>query len=130
LTLGTASLTHRPALLDRSADSWQVDPRMSLRFDMTFRITLTRSDEHTFAHIAGTVSAAAVEHLLGEAHAELSRLVIDLTEVRSIDALARSALVELRESGVELRGASPYVALLLESERAPDPARDRFEDKL
>ena len=42
----------------------------------------------------------------------------DLTELRSADDLGVVVLAHLRERGVELVGASPYLELLLEHARA------------
>lgn len=80
---------------------------------MLLRMTQRREGAHTVIAIAG--------HLVQEGVAELDRLcqgvtsplVLDLTDLRWVDAAGIMLLNTLADAGVQLRGVSPYIALLL-----------------
>jgi hypothetical protein len=73
-------------------------------------------------HSEGALTVIAIAgHLVREGVAELKRLcqavtsplALDLTDLRWVDAEAIRLLNTLADTGVQLRGVSPYIALLL-----------------
>jgi len=87
---------------------------------VSFKIEIIRGSERTTVRAAGRLSAEAVTELLRAVPLEPSRLVVDLSEVQSVDLVAGRALQGLRERGARLVRATPYVALLLEATSALD----------
>ena len=87
---------------------------------MTLRIFVeTRSDCGVVA-LHGWLSAAEVEEV-EKAVAELgpsSR--VDLEHLAGVDSGGLEALQRMKENGMPIRGASPYIALLLEGTVTPD----------
>jgi len=82
---------------------------------MTFCIELEREGERTVLRIAGRLTGEGVPEVRTACARARAPLVLDLTDLTSADAEARQVLLELRRTGVQLRGASPYLCLLLES---------------
>ena len=83
---------------------------------MTIRITTLAEPGGTIVKVVGRLDRADFEELVRTMQLFGGHAGLDLTELQSID---RAAVIELRElinRGVEVRSASPYVKLLLESD--------------
>jgi len=90
------------------------------------RITGRTCDHEERLELEGQLTAPyldALEHALADARARSSRLALDLTGLRYLDADATRFLRELRGHGVALHGCSGFVAQLLgvsgSAERSP-----------
>ena len=67
--------------------------------------------------VVGRLQADDFAELLAAVQQFDDRVSLDLTDLQSIDRPAATLLRELIGRGVEVRAASPYVTLLLGSER-------------
>jgi hypothetical protein len=67
--------------------------------------------------VVGRLQEDDFDELLGAVQQSDDPVSLDLTELQSIDRPAATLLCELIGRGVEVRSASPYVMLLLGSER-------------
>jgi hypothetical protein len=88
---------------------------------MDLRLTVGREDETMVVHVDGRLSVHGVRDLDSAVGGAAGPVVLDLTNLLSADDAGVAALRLLIERGVQLREASPYVALLLRE----DPPRDR-----
>ncbi len=78
-------------------------------------ITDTTESGQTVFRIDGRLTADDVP-VLDESCSENGRPhVLDLSKLQSVDAAGSEKLRELASRGVEIRGASPYVQLLIET---------------
>ena len=86
---------------------------------MTVRITTIAESRGNgnIVKVVGRLQADDFDELLGAVQQFDDRVSLDLTELQSIDRPAATLLRELIGRGVEVRSASPYVMLLLASER-------------
>jgi len=85
---------------------------------MVVRITKTNSDASTVLRVDGLLQAADVEALHRECHTAGGNVTLELSELRSADSHGVEAIHELVSRGARLRGLSPYLELLLGSDRA------------
>jgi len=87
-----------------------------------FRIDTT-SDENgvTVMHVTGHLSQDFVPQLLEAADSVAGSLVLDLSALVFADAAGTAALRALAFNRAEIRGASTFVRLLLESADEKDP---------
>jgi ABC-type transporter Mla MlaB component len=93
-----------------------------LRIDMCIRITKTVDSEATVLHVAGALTSEETGVLSNEFRNVDGPVVLELSELKSADAAGVAMLQEIASLGAELRGASPYIELLLRSEpRCPLP---------
>lgn len=86
---------------------------------MNVRITSFSEPTSTVIRIAGRFRTEDVGELEREARSAEETLVLDVSELASADAAGVTLLKALMRRGTELRGASPYVALLLEGQQPP-----------
>ena len=83
---------------------------------MTARIMTDTEPDASVIRIEGDLRVEEIEEL-DRVSGEAGRpLVLDLTNLRSADADGLRALASLVKRGAELRGASPYIQMRLESE--------------
>ena len=83
--------------------------------DVTVRITVAE-DKVRRVRVEGRLSAVEVgelEHAVGD---DLRAVCLELSNLRSADAAALSALRRLWQAGVEMRGASPHLAWQIEED--------------
>jgi hypothetical protein len=81
---------------------------------MTLRIETTSEGSMTVVSAAGRLAGSAVNELLKICRPIKGGFVLDLTGLRSAGPEGISAIRELHCSGAELRGASPFIRLLLD----------------
>jgi hypothetical protein len=84
---------------------------------MLLRIAEERLGETTVVRVAGRLVGEGVEELSRLCTASPRPLRIDLAGLLQADEMGLSLLRSLRESGAELAGVSPFIALLLEGRR-------------
>lgn len=82
---------------------------------MTVRILTETKPEATVIRIEGDLRAEVIEELDRVSGEAGGPLVLDLTNLASADAEGLRALGSLLKQGAELRGASPYIRMRLES---------------
>jgi len=88
--------------------------------DHLVRITTLKGRAGTTVRVEGGLDRGNVSQLVAEVGTAPGGVVLDLSCLRSADAVAVHALRELKAAGVAVEGASLYIAHLLETaERDP-----------
>jgi len=82
---------------------------------MGIRITKTASDREAVLRVDGQLRAENVAELTREQRSVEGPLVLDLSNLQSADEAGVDVLLELISMGIRIRGASPYIELLLNS---------------
>jgi len=77
------------------------------------RITRASDDQGAVLRIDGQLRSEDVDELGKEYRNVEGPAVLELTNLRSADAAGVALLLELVSLGAEVRGASPYIELLL-----------------
>jgi anti-anti-sigma regulatory factor len=81
---------------------------------MNVRITLSSKPADTVIRIVGKLHTEDIGELEREARGTAGALVLDVSELAFTDRAGAMFLNALVRGGAELRGVSPYLALLLE----------------
>ena len=89
---------------------------------MQLRIDITLEGPRTLVKVAGHLSGGASDRLTEACERIEGAFTLDLTELLSADDPGSRTLLQLQERGAELRGASPFVQLLLNSASLWDPS--------
>jgi len=84
---------------------------------MDLRLTVSPEDGATVVHVDGRLSAHGVGDLESTVAGAAGPVVLDLSNLLSVDDAAVAALRSLTGRGVQLRGTSPYVSLLLHGDQ-------------
>ena len=87
---------------------------------MTVRIETSTEDSKIAVRVAGRLENSGVSELLRVCRSIESELVLDLTGLRSADSEGIEAIHELVRGGAKLRGASPFIRLLLDDLKPGD----------
>lgn len=81
---------------------------------MSIRITTSVEEGKAIVHIAGQLEGETVDALADEVeHSQVPEFV-DLTELQSADSEGVRLILKLVSLGSQIRGASPYIRLLLQ----------------
>ena len=80
---------------------------------MDLRLTVNREGGSTVVHVDGRLAVRGVDDLERAVTDATGTVILDLTNLLSADDAGVAALRLLRQRGVQLKGASPYVMLLL-----------------
>ena len=83
---------------------------------MDIRITRTSDACETVLQVDGQLCSENVAELTREHRSVEGRLVLELSNLQSADKAGVDVLLELISLGVQIRGASPYIELLLNPE--------------
>jgi len=86
---------------------------------MTMRITATPQQNGTTIKVDGHLRREDVGELTRVCGEQAGPVDLDLTDVTSIDREAAAVLRQLLRTVAELRAASPYIRLMLESGAEP-----------
>lgn len=84
---------------------------------MTVRIETSAGEKKPTVSVAGRLEGLGVGELVRTCRSIEGGLVLDLSGLRSADAEGIEAIQKLVQGGARLRGASPFIRLLLESEQ-------------
>ena len=84
---------------------------------MTVRIETSAGEKKPTVSVAGRLEGLGVGELARTCRSIEGELVLDLSGLRSADAEGIEAIQKLVQGGATLRGASPFIQLLLESEQ-------------
>ena len=84
---------------------------------MTVRIETSAGEKKPTVSVAGRLEGLGVGELVRTCHCIEGEPVLDLSGLRSADAEGIEAIQELVRGGATLRGASPFIQLLLESQQ-------------
>ena len=84
---------------------------------MTVRIETSAEGMKTTVSVAGRLEQRVVSELVKACLSAESELVLDLTHLRSADPAGIDVIQELVQGGAVLRGASPFIRLLLDSQK-------------
>ena len=84
---------------------------------MTVRIETSAGEKKPTVSVAGRLEGLGVGELVRTCRSIEGELVLDLSGLRSADAEGIEAIQKLVQGGARLRGASPFIRLLLESEQ-------------
>jgi anti-anti-sigma regulatory factor len=98
---------------------------------LTARIDLSEEASVTSVRVTGRLEESAARELLELCQHRTGRLLIDLTELVSVDRVGIDILKDLRDAGARFAGASPYIQILLNSGAGPDssPAMSHEEEE-
>ena len=80
---------------------------------MTLRVDAATHDSKTVVVVAGRLAGEEVREFLRACRAIEGEFELDLTSVRSADSEGIEAIRKLVREGRKLRGASPFIRLLL-----------------
>lgn len=80
---------------------------------MSIRITRTSDACATVLQVDGQLCSENVAELAKEHRSVNGALVLELSDLQSADKAGVDVLLELISLGAEIRGASPYIELLL-----------------
>ena len=83
---------------------------------MSVRIETTSGDSKTIVSISGRLAGSAVREFLRACRAIEREFELDLTGLRSADSEGIEAIRKLVREGRKLRGASPFIRLLLDDQ--------------
>ena len=99
-------------------DATESDPSLTVRWrnDMSIRITRTSDALETVLRIDGHLCLENVAELTREHQSVEGALVLELSDLQSADTAGVDVLLELISLGAQIRGASPYIKLLLNEE--------------
>ena len=78
-------------------------------------MTIVDHSDHRHIHLAGRLTEAQVSELLRACGPQRSTIVLQLTELISVDAVGLDALHSLGADGAELREVPNYIQLKLDS---------------
>ena len=81
---------------------------------MEFRIDVISVEEEVVVHVAGRLAGDAVTQLRAASDAIEGDFVLDLSKLLLTDDAGIALLHEIAERGTPVRGASPFVRLLLD----------------
>ena len=84
---------------------------------MTVRIETSAGEKKPTVSVAGRLEGLGVGEFVRTCRSIEGELVLDLSGLRSADAEGIEAIQKLVQGGARLRGASPFIRLLLESEQ-------------
>jgi len=88
--------------------------RLSTGLTMTVRIRKTCDSDQTVLWVDGYLTVEDVGELDREYRSAQGSIALELTNLLSADSAGTECLRELISLGTEIRGDSPYIALLLE----------------
>ena len=80
---------------------------------MSVRITRAADSETTVLHVAGRLTSEDIGILTEEFQDIDGPVALELSGLQSADPDGVATLLEIASLGAELRGASPYIELLL-----------------
>jgi anti-anti-sigma regulatory factor len=86
---------------------------MNARLTLAFRITTASGEDETIIRLEGRLNAKRVGNLKKEIQGASGNVLLDLTDLRSVDAEGVRALRSLSGKGAKLVGASPHIRQLL-----------------
>ena len=92
---------------------------------MDLRLTVTQEDSVAVIHVDGRLAAGNLSDLEPLVTAITGAVVIDLSNLISVDDAGVATLRSLAGRGARLIGVTPYVALLLEDQRPRPPGPGR-----
>jgi anti-anti-sigma regulatory factor len=84
---------------------------------VSIRIIKTSNAPETVLQIDGQLRAEDVAELVKEQRSVDGPLVLELSNLQSADEVGVNVLLELISIGAQIRGASPYIELLLKGSR-------------
>jgi anti-anti-sigma regulatory factor len=84
---------------------------------MNVRVTRTIDGFRTVLQIAGRLDSVGVSLLEEESRSVAGALVLDLSQLVSADEAGIEMLRQLVARGAELKGALPYVQMLVDAKR-------------
>ena len=84
---------------------------------MTVRIETSLEESKTAVNVAGRLEGLGVGELVRTCHCIEGELVLDLSGLVSADDEGIKAIQKLVQRGAPLRGASPFILLLLNFQR-------------
>lgn len=85
----------------------------SVEHSMSVRITKSVDSETTVLSVAGRLVSEDVGELKTEFQGIKGPVALNLSDLQSSDPSGTAILLEIASLGAELRGASPYIELLL-----------------
>jgi anti-anti-sigma regulatory factor len=83
---------------------------------MELRIDIASEGPVTMVHLTGRLSGNTISQLKEACDQIKGAVVLELSNLRSVDTTGSGFIRTLVEKGTKLRGASPFIQLLLDDE--------------
>ena len=83
---------------------------------MEIRIDIESEGPDVVCHVAGRLTGPAITQLADVCEPMEGHYVLDLSKLRFADDAGAEAIRSLRERGADIRGASSFIKLLINSE--------------
>lgn len=84
---------------------------------MTVRIETSTEGMKTIVSVSGRLEKSVVSEFVKTCLSAEGELVLDLAHLRSVDPASIREIQEMVQGGAVLRGASPFIRLLLDSQQ-------------
>ena len=85
---------------------------------MEIRIDIEAEGPDVVLHVAGRLTGPAITQLVDVCEPVEGHVVLDLSKLKFTDDAGAEAIRTLREKGADVRGASSFIKLLINSESA------------
>ena len=83
---------------------------------MTIRIDTVSEGSNVVLHVAGRLTALEIEQLVDVCDSMEGLFVLDISKLKFLDDAGAEVIRTLREKGAIIRGASPFIKLLINGE--------------
>ena len=83
---------------------------------MDIRIDIESEGPDVVLHVAGRLTGSAITQLANVCEPMEGHYVLDLSKLKFADDAGAEAIRTLREGGADIRGASSFIKLLIDSE--------------
>ena len=100
----------------RHASFNELAPLLPYKIHMTLRVDTVSEASTTVVSVAGSLEGEGVREFLKTCDAVEGEFELDLTGLRSADSEGIDAIRKLVRAGRKLRGASPFIRLLLDNQ--------------
>ena len=87
---------------------------------MSIRITRKSDARATVLQVDGQLNSQNIAELSKEHRSVKGTLILELSNLQSVDPAGAKLLLELVSLGAQIRGASPYIELILEGVSGSD----------
>jgi len=87
---------------------------------MAVRIDISSEDSKTIVRVSGRLVGPGVQELLNTCNSIEGGLLLDFTDLRSVDPEGIKAIRRLVGERAKFRGISPFIRLLLDAQKSED----------
>jgi len=91
-------------------------------YSMTIRITVSSEGPEVFVCLAGRLSEGAIKEFIDTCDSIEANFVLDLSKLLFADDAGVDVIRAISQQGAKIRGASPFIQLLLDGSLGQDVA--------